>query len=186
MNIYNSVSNTSDGTTDDELCGGLVSLEGSNLDDNTENHNKSTKHHLVSCQHGISEPIKGETNRSSATETITTPEDGKRAKQATNFVDGGDESLVNRVLMCFGEVLVELRGRDNATHDTLIVSEEQETRCCDNGDGETQRAPGHAHELHGRTARGNYVCRHYGVLMRLSELCSEYRMDCRSPFCQKE
>ena len=85
--------------------------------------------------------------------------------------------------MCFGEEGVELRRGNDATHDTLIVSEEQETRRRDCGNGETERAPGHVHELDGRTAGGDYICGHDGVLMRLSELCSEYRIDCRSRFC---
>jgi hypothetical protein len=121
--------------------------------------------------------LEGETNGSSATETVTNPKDEKGASQTSNLVDGSDESLVDRVLMCFGEEGVELRRGDDTTHDTLIVSEEQETSGRDCGNGETERAASHAQELDGRTAGGDYVCRHDGVLMRLSELCSEYRID---------
>lgn len=43
---YHSVSDTSDDTTNDELSGGLVALNSSNLDNDTDNHNNTTPHHL--------------------------------------------------------------------------------------------------------------------------------------------
>ncbi len=46
---YDSVSDTSDNTTDDELSSSLVALDGGNLDSDTNNHNKTTPHHLHIC-----------------------------------------------------------------------------------------------------------------------------------------
>lgn len=43
---YHSVSDASDDSTNDELSSGLVALDGSNLDNDTDNHNNTTPHHL--------------------------------------------------------------------------------------------------------------------------------------------
>lgn len=43
---YHSVSDTSDNTANNELSGSLVALKGSDLNNDTNNHNNATPHHL--------------------------------------------------------------------------------------------------------------------------------------------
>lgn len=46
-NTHNAISNTSDGSANDELRHGFVTFDGSNLNGNTKNHDGSTNHHLI-------------------------------------------------------------------------------------------------------------------------------------------
>ena len=111
------VADTGNDSTDDELGELSVSLDGRDLDDDPDNHDKP------SDNHGFP-----------SAEEITTGEDADGAEKAADFVDGGDETLHGGALG-LGEVVLELGGGDDAAHDALIVAEEEKACCCDGGNG---------------------------------------------------
>ncbi|KAI6762648.1 hypothetical protein HG530_008628 [Fusarium avenaceum] len=100
------VTNTSDCATNDELRKSRVALHSSNLDNDTNDHDPTTKNHSPST-----------------TEQITDPKNEHGTEQASNLVDSRDETLHSTVL-CLGEVIVEGVGVNNSRHDTLIVTKE--------------------------------------------------------------
>lgn len=102
----------------DEL-GGRAIARGNrcNLDDNTNNHDKSTE------EDGVA-----------STETVTKGEDEASAQKAANSVDRGNKSLPRAVAINFGEVGNEGRRRDDTGHYTLIVTKEQKIGGCQSCD----------------------------------------------------
>lgn len=114
------VTNTGDGSSDDKLSKSRVALGGGDLNNDTENHDPTTKNHGPST-----------------TEKITDPEDEHGTQQTTDLVDGSDKALHSAIL-CLGEVIMERVGVDNARHDTLVVTEEEETSGSDGRDGQGQ------------------------------------------------
>lgn len=103
------VADAGDGAADDELGELVLALDAGALNDDTDNHDPAAEDHGATT-----------------TEQITVGEDEHGAQQATNLVDGSDETLHGRVLGR-GEVVVEDVAIDDTRHDSLIVTEEQET-----------------------------------------------------------
>lgn len=71
----------------------------------------------------------------SASEVVTIRKSKNSTDQATNLIDSSDKSLVCRILVRLWEVGVEWPGGNNTRHNTLIVSEKQETSRGNGGDG---------------------------------------------------
>lgn len=97
------ISDTSDCSADDELgCGTTAGGDSSDLDNDTDNHDDSTEEDGVAT-----------------TETVTKVENEESTEEATDSVDGDDETLVCLVEN-LGEVFCESRSGDDTGHDTLI------------------------------------------------------------------
>ena len=108
------VSDTSDASSDDELGSSTtVWRNASNLDDDTDDHDNSTEEDTLAT-----------------TKLVTKDEDEACTEETSDSVDGDDETFVGGVILDLGESFDEGRGRDDTTHDTLIVTEEKEV-----GDG---------------------------------------------------
>ncbi|KAI6752019.1 hypothetical protein HG531_006715 [Fusarium graminearum] len=83
------VTDTGDCSTNDELSKSRVALHGGDLDDDTENHDPTAQDHSPSTA-----------------EQITDPENEHGTEQTSNLVDGSDKALHGAVL-CLGEVVME-------------------------------------------------------------------------------
>lgn len=111
------VSDTSDCSTDDELgCGATAGGDSSDLDNDTDNHDDSTEEDGVAT-----------------TETVTEVEDEESTEEATDSVDGDNKTLVCLVEN-LGEVFCESGSGDDTGHDTLIITEKKKVSGSDNGD----------------------------------------------------
>ena len=77
-------------------------LLASNLNDNTESHDGGARHDVLA-----------------STEQIAGPQDKHGTKQASDFVDGSDETLHGRVVFGFGKEVVEGGGGNDTAHDTV-------------------------------------------------------------------
>lgn len=149
MSAYHSVSDTCDNTTDDELSSGLVALEGSNLDKDTNNHNNTTPHHLdevLACDFMDIVDCRI-TNHLATTKGITKSQSSESASQTSDLINSSDETLVDRVSLGFWEVVHERVGRNDTGHDSLIVSEKQETSGCNDRDSHSKLASVQANKL---------------------------------------
>lgn len=109
------VSDTGDDTTDDELGELAAALDSSDLDNNTEDHNGTTEDHGAS-----------------STDKITKSENEHGTEQATDFVNGSDETSHSLVLT-LGEEFDKGGSRDNTRHNTLTVVS---TNVCGHGDAD--------------------------------------------------
>lgn len=74
------------------------------------------------------------------TKGITESQSANGTNQTSDLINSSDETLVDRVVLGFWEVVVERVSRNNTRHDTLIISEKQETSGSDNGDGHSKLA----------------------------------------------
>lgn len=107
------VSNTGDASSDDELGSSTtVWRNAGNLDNDTDDHDNGTEKDTLAT-----------------TKFVTEGEDEAGTEEASNSIDGDDEPFVGGVLD-LGKCFDEGRGRDDTTHDTLVVTEEKEV-----GDG---------------------------------------------------
>lgn len=97
-----------------------MALHSGDLDDDTENHDPTAQDHSPSTA-----------------EQITDPENEHGTEQTSNLVDGSDKALHGAVL-CLGEVVMERVSVNDSRHDTLIVTEEEETSCRNCRDGQGQ------------------------------------------------
>ena len=95
------------------------------LDDDTNDHNKGTKEDTLA-----------------ATKLVTKDEDETGTKETADSVDGNDETFVGRITVDLRESLDESRGRDDTTHDTLVVTEEKEVCDGNNGDEDLKHPSG--------------------------------------------
>ncbi|KAI7498754.1 general substrate transporter [Hortaea werneckii] len=117
------VSNTSDGSSDDEL-GSCTSADRycCKLDDHTNDHDDGAN-----------------VDRPSSTKPVAKIQDEESAQETANRVDRDNETLVGAVALNLGEVGGESFGGDNTRlsndtyHDTLVVTEKQEVRSSDGG-----------------------------------------------------
>jgi hypothetical protein len=97
------VSNTSDCSTDNELgCGATTGRNSSDLDNNTDDHDNSTEEDGVAT-----------------TEAVTKVENEESTEEATDSVDGDNETFVCLV-EDLGKVFCESGSGDDTGHDTLI------------------------------------------------------------------
>ena len=114
----NTVANTSNASSDNELGGSTTGWGNTgDLDNDTDYHNPGTQEDTVATS-----------------ELVTKDEDEDGTKQATDGVDRDDETFVGGVAVDFGEGRDEGRGGDNSTHDTLIITEEEEIGNSNDGD----------------------------------------------------
>lgn len=116
------VADSSDDTTDDELSKLGVTLDSRDLNDHTDDHDNASHDHSAS-----------------STEKITDPEDKHGSHQAANLVDGGDQPL-DGLILGFREVIMKRVGVNNTTHNPLIESgvflrliDDLEIKVCDRG-----------------------------------------------------
>ena len=81
--------------------------------------------------------IKGkETNGFSSTKLVAVCQNEDSTKQASDFINSSDESLIDAIVLRLGEVAVEGVGGNDSRHDSLVITKEQETR---RGDGRDQK-----------------------------------------------
>jgi hypothetical protein len=105
-----SVSDTSDASSNNELRGGTaIGRCTGDLDNHTNDHDKCT-----------------EEDRFAAAEFITNKEDGDGTQEATTSVDGDDKTFVSTVAFDLRKRGLERGGGDDTAHNTLVVSKEQE------------------------------------------------------------
>lgn len=95
------------------------------MDNDTDDHDKGTEEDALA-----------------ATKLVSKDEDEASTEETTDSVDGDDETFVGRVTLDLGEGGLEGRGGDDATHDTLIVTEEQKVCYGNNGDEDLKHAAG--------------------------------------------
>jgi hypothetical protein len=120
------VTDASDATSDDELRSGTsVGRNSADLDDDTNDHDTGTE------EDGLA-----------ATEAVTEGKDEAGTEEATNSVDGDDETLVGAVAVNLGESLDECGGGDDAGHDALVVTEEEEVGGGNDGDEDLKHSAG--------------------------------------------
>ena len=108
----------------------MVAREGSDLDKDTENHDDGAR------DDGLS-----------AAKAVTENKDKNGTEEASDFVNSRDERLINTVAFCVWKIGVERVGRNDTTHNSLIVTEEEKATCCDHGDHDVERLAGHTQEL---------------------------------------
>ena len=121
-----SVTNTSDASSDDELRSGTaVRRNCGNLDDDTNDHDPGAK------EDGFA-----------ATKPVSKSEDDAGTEETTDSVDSNNETLVGGVTFNLGKGMDECGGGDNTGHDTLVISEEQEVGGSNDGDQDLQHPTG--------------------------------------------
>jgi hypothetical protein len=81
---------------------------------------------------------------SAPTKLVAISQNEHGAKQATDLVDSGHETLVDTVILGIGEVRVESRPGDDTTHHTLIITEEKESIGRNGRDEKPELAAGEA------------------------------------------
>jgi hypothetical protein len=120
------VANTSNASSDNKLGGGTTGWRDTgNLDNDTNDHNSGTEEDTLA-----------------ASELVTKDEDEDGAKQATDGIDGDDETFVGGIAIDFGEGRDEGRGGDDTTHNTLIITEEEEIGNGNDGDEDLEHPTG--------------------------------------------
>ena len=62
--------------------------------------------------------------------TITKPQNEHRSQQTSDFIYSSHKTLIYGVVFRFWEVGVERVGRNDAGHDSLVITKEEEARCC--------------------------------------------------------
>lgn len=67
------------------------------------------------------------TYRTSSASPIAKCQDEDSSNQTPNFVDSGDKALVYGVVLGLGEVGIERVCTDDTRHNSLIITEEEET-----------------------------------------------------------
>lgn len=87
------------------------------------------------------------TNHLATTKGITESQSSESTSQTSDLINSSNETLVDRVSLGFWEVVHERVGRNDTRHNTLIVTEKQETGGCDNRDSHSQLASVQADEL---------------------------------------
>ena len=85
-------------------------------------------------------------NHLATTKGITESQSSESTSQTSDLVDSSDETLVNGVVLGLWEVVVEWVGRNDTGHDTLIVTEKQETSGCDDRDSHSKLASAQSDE----------------------------------------
>lgn len=99
-----------DASSYNELRGSAISRRNrADLNNDTDDHDGGTE------EDGVS-----------STETVTKNESKQSTDEATDSVDGGNETLPCRVTVDLGEIRDKGRSRDDTGHDTLIITKEQE------------------------------------------------------------
>ena len=135
------VADSRDDTTDDELRQLDLIPPGSNLDDDADDHD--------ACPRDDGPPT---------TETIAEYEGEDGAEETAQLVDGGDGGLdevlvVLAALLGGREELGEVLERNQSGHDTLVVTEEEETHGGGTRDGQMQAPAIQARALWGHIGR---------------------------------
>lgn len=87
------------------------------------------------------------TDHLATTKRITESQSSKSTNQTSDLINGGDETLVDGVVLGLWEVVVERVGGNDTGHDSLIVTEKQETGGCDDRDQHTKLASVQANKL---------------------------------------
>ena len=104
------VTDTSDAAPNDELsCSTAVWRVGCDLDNDTDDHNTGTK------EDGFA-----------AAKSVTCKEDEAGTEETSDSVDSSNETFVGAVSINLGESFDECGGGNDSTHDTLIITKEQE------------------------------------------------------------
>jgi len=106
-----------DNTSDDEHGIRLVLTVHGGLDNDTKHHDRGSRH-----------------DDFPSTELVTKHQREHSPSKTSDFVDGRHEALDRRVVVRLGNLVVELRGRDQAAHHTLIISEQQKATRADDRD----------------------------------------------------
>ena len=123
-----SIADAGDDPSDDELRRRPMTGHGADLDDDAQDHSGGAEH-----------------DGTPPTDLVAKEELKDCAKQATDFVDGGDEALPCAVVFGLGKGSVERDGADDATHDPLIVAKQQEAGRRDDADRQGEFPAGEAH-----------------------------------------
>lgn len=138
---YHSVSDTRDNSANNELSGGLVALKSRDLNNDTDNHNNTTPHHLEEMLVTSSlTSIVRNAYHLATTKAITESQSANSTNQTSDLINSSDETLVDGSVLGLWKVRVEWLGRNNTRHDTLIISEKQETSGSHNRDSHSKLA----------------------------------------------
>ena len=78
------------------------------------------------------------TYSSSSASSITERQNKDCSDQTSNLVDRRDKALIDRVVLRAWKVVVERIGRDDAAHDTLVISEKKKSCRCNGRDEQTK------------------------------------------------
>jgi hypothetical protein len=152
-----SVADTSDASSDDELRGGAtIGRYTGDLDDYTNNHDESS-----------------DEDRVATTEFVADEEDGYRTQEATTSVDRDDETFVGRIAFNLGKGLLKRGGGDDTTHHTLVVTKEQEVGNSNHGN-ENLKHPSGLPPVGGDTGVVVLYARHgggYSIQLKAGERC---------------
>jgi len=78
------------------------------------------------------------TYRSASASPITEGQNENCSDQTSNLIDRRDKALIDRIVLRAWKVIIERISRNDAAHDTLVISEKKKSRSCNGRDEQTK------------------------------------------------